>query len=117
MSIERKPASCRAVFASNNARLTESLFDGMLFFGRLNYLKCYQKTRSPLLTSVVYQSEPEVDLRCRLVTKLWNSLHLVILSCYLLTYAVNQNADAVVMSRNKMRSAIVELLAKYLVDD
>jgi len=35
------------------------------------------------------------------IIKLWDSLHRVILSCYLLTFSVTQNADAVLTSRDR----------------
>jgi len=65
-------ASCRAVFASNNARFTVWLWwNGTLLFGWLNFqfLSVMRELihRRWLLTSTSRHSAPEVDLWCRLV--------------------------------------------------
>jgi len=49
--------------------------------------------------------------------KLCGSFRRLILPCYLFTYSVTQNADAVVTSHNEMPSTIVwSCWQKYLVD-
>ena len=49
--------------------------------------------------------------------KLCDSLYLANLPCYLLTYSVTYLLKTPMQLRDKMTSAIVELSAKYLVND